>query len=661
MRATNLRAAPLGAALVVTIAALAACGGDSTAPTPAASVVVSPDSTAVIAGQSRQLTATVLSAQGDTLKDRTVTWKSADALIASVSTSGLVSGVGLGLVAISATVEGKADTAKVLVTEGPDPSIASVSPSTGTVGTEIKITGQNFRSNASVFFGSLESDSVDVTSGTEIFAFVPNGVTAGTAYAVRVLNRDLTAATLDPAFTAIAPDLDFVNGATKPSGKIGTTVIVEGNAFGDLRGVGQVLFSDASGIPTIEAPIASEDDWTNTFIVTTVPTGAETGPMVVVTATGTSNALTFTVTQDATFSPSVVDWQQATDLPVGVSGHAAVFVPIDDVGGQTIFRAHVIGGASNDSLPRTAVDFAQINGDGTLSAWTSTSGLSDPRAFHAAVAATPFNSKVQGSGWLYALGGISAKNGEPLATILRAPLSGDGTVGAWSETRALPLPLHSLGAVIFRSTIYVAGGATTGNVPTKGVYRAAIDTLGNVGMWEALPSLPIQVGYSSFTRVGNCLHTFGGDSAAVNPNSNAVTSTRVAKMQRSKINLRTGALTTEGWVIDNTDMTKARAKHTALIAGGGVLVTAGLYDGIGTLGSNEQEFAQIGGTTVDACEVDSFAGATNEANIAKKGGGNLFNHAAIVYVDANGASRVMILGGDDVDNPGVKRKAVWFF
>jgi hypothetical protein len=200
--------------------------------------------------------------------------------------------------------------------DGPPPTILDVSPVTGTVGTEIRIMGNDFRSGAAVFVGDRQATLVDVSGGSEVFAFIPEGVIEGVTYDVEVRNTDGTKDKLPSAFTAVAPQLDFVNSATKPSGNLGSTVILEGDAFGDLQGSGTITFSNGLG-GAIVAPIAAPDDWTNTFIVTTVPSGAQSGPVFVTTATGESNTLGFTVTQNAAFSPSTISW---TDYPTSLRG-----------------------------------------------------------------------------------------------------------------------------------------------------------------------------------------------------------------------------------------------------------------------------------------------------------------------------------------------------
>jgi hypothetical protein len=540
---------------------------------------------------------------------------------------------------------------------GPTPSILTVSPSTGTVGTELKVDGSNFRTAAQVLLGSQTSDSVDVASGTELFAIVPSGISAGDTLSVTVRNADGTSAVLDSAFVAVAPRLDFVNGATRPSGNVGSTVVLDGDAFGDVQGAGKVLFSDGAG-GTVASTIASPDDWANSFILTTVPSGAGTGPIAVQTATGTSDSLTFTVTQNATFSPSVVDWTQTTSLPAAVSGHAALAVPIDDGSGTIVQRVYVLGGAANDSVPVTDVEDATIQADGTLGAWSSATALPGGRAFHAAVAATPFNSHAGGSGRLYVLGGIDAKGGDPATTVLDAALAADGSGGSWGQSQPpLPVGLHSMGAVIFQSNLYVVGGAAAGDAASAAVYRAPIDTLGDLGTWQELTPLPAPRSYGQLTLIGNCLIELGGDSSAVVPDSPVPGTTRYGAIVRTRIDLRTDDLVSAGWTTDDTQPIKARAKHVSLVAGGGILQDAGLYNGIGALGASENTYAPVGAS----CDVGSFSGANNSSSIKSKGGANLFNHAAIAFVDASGAAHVMILGGDDVDSPGAKRAEVWVY
>jgi hypothetical protein len=320
----------------------------------------------------------------------------------------------------------------------------------------------------------------------------------------------------------------------------------------------------------------------------------------------------------------------------------------------------VTGGASNDHSPRQDVLFGVINADGTISAWNSTVGLSEARAFHAVAAATPFNSKIKGAGALYAIGGIKDKDGPPMSTVYRGVLNGDGTVASWSETTALPVALHSAGAVVFRGFVYVAGGAGADSLPVATVYRAGIDTLGNLGAWEALPALPAGRTYHAFATFGGYLYGVGGESGKVAPNDANYTQndTKYDNLVYVRINLRTGALASTSWTVNASTLIKRTSKHTALIAGGNVFVTGGLYSGANT-GATENSFAQI---NADG-SVGSFGGATggNTINGSPNNGGNLFNHAAITYVDANGTAHVMVLGGDDVNNPGTKRKAVWFY
>src|SRR5687767_15041951 len=80
------------------------CGG-GTEPDPVVSVTVTAPSSTLIVGQSLQLTATPANASGASLSGRRVTWNSQNDAIATVSSSGVVTGISEGAVRIDATVE----------------------------------------------------------------------------------------------------------------------------------------------------------------------------------------------------------------------------------------------------------------------------------------------------------------------------------------------------------------------------------------------------------------------------------------------------------------------------------------------------------------------------------------------------------------------------
>src|SRR6266550_1328070 len=86
------------------------------APPAIASVVVSPASATVPVGQTLQLTATPEDANGNPLSGRTVSWSSGSTAFATVSGSGLVTGVAAGSATITATSEGQSGSASVRVT-----------------------------------------------------------------------------------------------------------------------------------------------------------------------------------------------------------------------------------------------------------------------------------------------------------------------------------------------------------------------------------------------------------------------------------------------------------------------------------------------------------------------------------------------------------------
>jgi hypothetical protein len=546
----------------------------------------------------------------------------------------------------------KKDDDKVL--PGSIPAIVSVTPGEGAVSTELTLTGTNFMTGAAVYVGNNSCIHVEVASPTIIYARVPSGIPANTLLPLKVKNPGGGEAVLSNAFMAIEPVLSFVNSATRPSGNTGSTVILEGKAFGDLKGQGEVLFSDGAG-GTIAATIASAEDWTDEFIVTTVPTGAQDGPVFVRTEIGESNEMPFKITAAATFSPSTINWTQTTPLPLAVSGHRALSFQIENNDGIASQYVFVSGGRDSDARASDQMISGIISADGTISSWTALSSLPSPRSYHASVAATPFNSRVDGSGYIFVLGGINDEN-EAVSGVYVAALNNDGTLKGWSNARPLPQPMYSVGAVIFRSAIYVAGGASAGNNPVSSVYKARIKEDGELEDWESLPGLPAGIACHGFVSFGGFLYTVGGETGTVEPDAgkqNAGTT----QIFYSRINLRTGEI--GEWLENPNSIGKERSKHSTLVLGGNIFISSGLYSGLGANvgGSSENAYANINSDGT----IGTFNGATGSNTLFSAGGSNLFNQSGVSYIDADGVAHVMILGGARVGSPATKLDKVLFY
>ena len=95
-------------------------------PASVASIGVVLGSSALTVGQLTQAVATLYDAQGNVLSGRSVTWSSADASVAKVSSSGVVTAVGAGTVSIIASSDGQTGFASITIAAAPPAPVASV-------------------------------------------------------------------------------------------------------------------------------------------------------------------------------------------------------------------------------------------------------------------------------------------------------------------------------------------------------------------------------------------------------------------------------------------------------------------------------------------------------------------------------------------------------
>lgn len=135
-----------------------------------------------------------------------------------------------------------------------------------------------------------------------------------------------------------------------------------------------------------------------------------------------------------------------------------------------------------------------------ISGWTNVSAL--PEALDSTAAA------VIGD-WLYVIGGRTSA-GDARATVLRARINANGTLGAWQTTTPLPVALYSHAAAASGSRLYVVAGYSTNYERT--VYMATAAADGSLSAWQTLMPLPVgqQRVTHAATVVGNQLIVSGG-------------------------------------------------------------------------------------------------------------------------------------------------------
>lgn len=230
----------------------------------------------------------------------------------------------------------------------PAPTIASFTPATGPVGTNVTITGSGFTGTTSVKFGGT-SASFTFGSDTSLTATVPTGASTGT---ISVTAPGGTATSAN-AFT-VTPPAPTISSFAPTSGPVGVNVTIGGANF---TGTTSVTFGGTSAAFTVVS---------DTALHATVPSGATSGPISVTTPGGTAtSANAFTVTTVTPPAPTITSFAP-TSGPVGTkvtitgtnftgttkvtfAGTSATFT----VASGTSITATVPAGARNGSISVT--------------------------------------------------------------------------------------------------------------------------------------------------------------------------------------------------------------------------------------------------------------------------------------------------------------------
>ena len=254
------------------------------------------------------------------------------------------------------------------------PSITSLSPALGPVGTSVTISGANFGATQGTSTVKFNGTTATPTTwnAASIVAPVPSGTTTGNVVVTvsgEPSNGVLFTVSAVPHITSLSPS----------SGAIGAPVTISGTNFGTTRGTSTVTFNGVSATPTA---------WGSTSVAATVPNGATTGNVVVTVSGVASNGVAFTV---STAAPSITNLSTTsgsvgtavtitgTNFGATQSGSTVTFngVPATPSGwGPTSISTTVPNGATTGNVVVTVLGLASNGVAFTVAAAPSISSLS---------------------------------------------------------------------------------------------------------------------------------------------------------------------------------------------------------------------------------------------------------------------------------------------
>lgn len=341
-------------------------GGEPAGPPPPAAVStvsVEPTALTLLVGAAQALVATPRDAAGSALSGRSVTWLSGNTAVASVSSTGTVTGVTAGTTTITATSEGRSGSAQVTVL-APVASVV-VSPATSSIGVggtttltavTLDASGASL-TGRSVTWTSSNTGVASVSGAGTVTALAPGSVTitassegrAGTAQVVVFApvasvvvtpatltllvgaTSNLAAATLDAAGAALsgrAITWTSSNGAVASVSAPGTVIAI---APGTVTITATSEGRSGTAQVTVLAPVASVTVTPNA--ATLLPLGTTT--LLATPRDGAGNALV----------GRTITWASSNPAIVAVSGNGVVTAIAPGVASVTATSEGQVGGA----------------------------------------------------------------------------------------------------------------------------------------------------------------------------------------------------------------------------------------------------------------------------------------------------------------------------
>ncbi len=348
-----------------------------------AAVEVEPPAATIAVGGSRAFSATTVDAQGQTLAGRTIFWASEDATVATVSASGVVSGLKAGTTHIAASSEGRSAYAQVEISPRRVHSVSVVPPTPQVMvndtvrlraiaydSTGAELTGRDFvwatsnQSVATVVRGPTP-DSAVVTgqsAGNATITATSEGQTGGAALTVTTV--PVASVTLEAPRTAIRVGEEITVTAVvrdADGNELTGRSISWSTSNSSVAAVTQqgVVTAAGAGSAVITATVENRSD-TITFTVTERPvTSVSVSPQNVSLFVGGTQEMTATArdSADQILTERTTSWSSSNTVVADVSGDGLVTAKAP---GNAIITATVEGVSNTATVTVTLVPVASV-------------------------------------------------------------------------------------------------------------------------------------------------------------------------------------------------------------------------------------------------------------------------------------------------------------
>ena len=320
-------------------------------------VTVRPSSASVEVGGMQLFQAAATTDDGTAVPDVEFTWTSSDEVVATISSTGLATGIHAGEVTITATAGDRSGTATVQVTDPPPPepvvAVVTVRPSSASV----EVGGmQLFQAAATTDDGTAVPDvEFTWTSSDEVVATISS---TGLATGIHAGEVTITATAGDRSGTATLQVTD----PPPPEPVVAVVTVRPSSASVEVGGMqlfqAAATTDDGTAVPDVEFTWTSSDEVVATISSTGLATGIHAGE-VTITATAGDRSSTATL--------------QVTDPPPPEPVVAVVTVRPSsasvEVGGMQLFQA---AATTDDGTAVPDVEFTWTSSDEVVATISST-------------------------------------------------------------------------------------------------------------------------------------------------------------------------------------------------------------------------------------------------------------------------------------------------